>query len=79
MEGSDRRVAKTFVGEFEISTVFLGLDHRFGEGRPLLFETMAFPKDSRLDLECDRYSTWEEAEKGHALMVKKYKRKKNEG
>ncbi len=41
-EAADRLVAKTEVGDVRISTVFLGLDHNFGEGDPLLFETMIF-------------------------------------
>lgn len=42
-ETAERRVALTFVGDYEISTVFLGLDHSFlNRGEPLLFETMIF-------------------------------------
>ncbi len=42
-ESADRHVAKEMVGHIMVSTVFLGLDHRhFGEGPPILFETMAF-------------------------------------
>ena len=68
-EKTDRRVAKDKIGEVEISTVFLGLDHQYGEGRPLLFETMVF--GGEFDEEMDRYSTWEEAEKGHKTMIEK--------
>lgn len=60
-------VAKTKVGKQEVSTVFLGLDHNFGGGKPLLFETMIFPEC----IEMERYTTWEEAEKGHEEFVKK--------
>jgi hypothetical protein len=43
------RVADTLlVGKLRVSTVFLGLDHRFGgEGPPILFESMAFYPASR--------------------------------
>lgn len=27
--------------------VWLGLDHRYGEGSPLIFETMVFPEQAR--------------------------------
>jgi RimJ/RimL family protein N-acetyltransferase len=37
-----RRVAWTEVGQWTISTVFLGIDHSFGHGPPLLWETMVF-------------------------------------
>ena len=52
-----------------VSTVFLGLNYNWGEGEPLLFETMVFNPD---EIDMERYSTWEEAEKGHKRMVKKY-------
>ena len=41
-ETADRTVARTRIKNIEISTVFLGLDHAFGQGNPLLFETMVF-------------------------------------
>ena len=64
----DRVVAKETVKDSDVSTVFLGLDHRYGnEGPPLVFETMVF--GGPLDQECERYSTWEEAETGHKAMV----------
>lgn len=55
-----RRVALESVGPFEISTVFLGLDHNFGRGLPHLFETMIFNKDGD-DVWCERCGTWQEA------------------
>jgi len=73
IESADREVARDDIGDVRISTVFLGLDHSFGEGPPLLFETMVFggPQDQKMD----RYSTWEEAEEGHKKMLKKQKEK----
>jgi hypothetical protein len=69
----DRHVAIDDVGPYWISTVFLGLDHRFGdEGPPLVFETMVF-KGSWSGIDMARYSTYEEAEAGHAEMVAKYR------
>ena len=66
-EKDNRRVAQTQVGDINVSTVFLGLNHGWG-GKILLFETMAFdPKgDEKM---CERYETWEEAERGHWLAV----------
>lgn len=51
-----------------VSTVFLGLDHQFGDGPPLLFETMAFDAEGQ-EIEMRRCSTWEEAERQHAEVV----------
>jgi hypothetical protein len=63
------RVARTELPDgVSVSTVFLGLDHRFGNnGPPLVFETMVFC--GALDGEQVRYSTWAEAEAGHEAMV----------
>jgi hypothetical protein len=67
METADRHVRDSFQGDVRVSTVFLGLDHSFGVGRPLLFETMAFVGHDSIGQE--RYSTWAEAEEGHARWV----------
>ena len=65
-----RRVAYDEVApEITVSTVFLGLDHQYGQGPPLLFETMVF--GGPLDQEQDRYSTWDEAERGHKEMIER--------
>lgn len=66
-EKADRKVAKTLIGDVCISTVFLGLNHRIGDGPPQIFETMVFGGEKAEEM--SRYSTWEEAEKGHGVMV----------
>lgn len=65
-----RRVAFTDVGKgLTVSTVFLGIDHGFGNGVPILFETMAFDARGDLDSCTRRYGTWAEAEAGHQEIV----------
>lgn len=71
----DRRVALTETALHRVSTVFLGLDHSFGGGPPLLFETMVFENGTNEDVGCNRYSTWEEADAGHAGMVEEFLKK----
>jgi hypothetical protein len=66
-----RHVADETIGEARISTVFLSLDHQWGQGPPLIFETMVF--GGPLDQEQERYTTWDEAEAGHKTMVEKVK------
>lgn len=63
----NRIVDHTTFGNIEVSTVFLGLDHSHGIGPVVLWETMIFggPHDSY----CERYSTIEEARRGHAEAV----------
>lgn len=64
----DRRVALTDLGRLgRVSTVWLGIDHGYGEGPPLIFETMIF--GGPMDQHCDRYSTEEQARTGHDFMV----------
>ena len=70
-EKAERHVAQENIGEVRISTVFLGLDHGWGEPKPVLFETMVF--GGPLDQEQDRYYTWDEAEAGHRNMVERVK------
>lgn len=65
-------VADETIGDIRVSTVFLGLDHNFGSGKPLLFETMVF--GGLFNNRMNRYSTWEEAVKGHNKMVKRIKK-----
>jgi len=78
LEIANRQVAYKEINGIAISTVFLGLDHSWNGPPPLLFETLVF--GGALDGEMFRYETWEEAEKGHAIMVKRVKKKiKEEG
>ena len=66
-ETADRTIALTQLDGMRVSTVFLGLDHSFGSGEPLLFETLIFggPHDG----EGKRYATREQAMVGHELFV----------
>lgn len=66
----DCQIVRHKIGDVEISTVFLGLDHQYGDGPPLLYETMIF--GGPLDCEMRRrYATEDEARKGHCELVDK--------
>ena len=67
VETADRVVSHNRVADVEVSTVFLGIDHQFFPGPPLLFETMVFGGD--LDQTCRRCSTWVEAEEQHEAIL----------
>jgi hypothetical protein len=56
---AERHVAMSEQEGVKVSTVFLGLDHSFGRGEPLLFETMIFGGEH--DQWQDRCSTWDQA------------------
>ncbi|HTF53635.1 MAG TPA: hypothetical protein VK735_39835 [Pseudonocardia sp.] len=79
-----RRVVFTKVGPYEVSTAWLGTDHRYGDGPPLIFETMVFepPRDRYIALInkviadhpefeefTTRHSTEDEARREHELIV----------
>ena len=56
-----------------VSTVWLGMDHNFGSGAPLIFETMVFPSQGDFgELDMDRYATEAEAITGHEAMVARW-------
>lgn len=63
-----KNVAKDDIDGHHISTVFLGLDHSWGDGPPVLFETMVFSGDADYDQFQDRYTTWDEAQLGHIFV-----------
>ena len=64
-----KRVALTGHGDVIITTIYLGVDHGYGYGPPLIFETMVF--GGEFDKEQERYSTIEQARAGHDRWVAK--------
>lgn len=77
LETADRRVAHDLdegdpLGKdrIRVSTVFLGLDHNFGDGGPpVLWEPMVF--GGLLDGEQDRYASRADALRGHQAMCRR--------
>lgn len=67
-----RIVDKTTIGDTSISTVFLGIDHSFGHGPALLFESMTF--GGKCDGMQERCSTWQEAKRQHEAMCEAVKK-----
>ena len=65
----NRRVESTYLHEYHISTVFLGINHSYyDQGEPLVYETMVFnPKGDCDESYICRYHTWNEALIGHAV------------
>lgn len=66
---SEKRVARTTVGDINVSTVWLGLNHDFLTGRPVIFETMTFGEPWNNEMQ--RYSTEEEAMCGHLAVLER--------
>lgn len=70
------RVAATDLSpDVWVSTVFLPIDHNFmGDGPPVLFETMVFVRGEAAEYQ-RRYSSWDEAVRGHEEIVEHMRRK----
>lgn len=64
----------------QVSTIFMAIDHNYGDGPPVLFETMAFSVDKNGCVDItepsqhpwheyqERYTTKRRAENGHAII-----------
>ncbi len=66
-----RRVALSYLGGIEISTVFLGINHAMRPGeRAQFFETrVSWGSGDELDMM--RYATWDEAVAGHERAIRR--------
>ena len=64
---ADRQIGDDQIGPVRVSTVFLGINHNFRGGDPILFETMIF--GGPLNDEQWRYATYAEAERGHQEAI----------
>jgi hypothetical protein len=72
-QDSEKRIVRQeHIGPSMVSTVFLGLDHNWSDGPPILWETMVF--GGKLDQEQNRCSgNKEQAEAMHHDMVERVK------
>lgn len=68
-----RRVAWTEVGEWSVSTIFLGSDHAFGNGLPVLWETMVFGPEPWNDVQW-QYTSREAALAEHDQIAEHVRR-----
>ena len=67
-----QRVARDTVGEYKVSTVWLGLNLNFSDGPILIFETMILSNDQDVHGRLWRYTTEAEATEGHKRAVAIY-------
>src|SRR6476659_9198677 len=65
----DTQLSDAAHNRVRVCTAFLGVDVNFGDGAPVLFETVIF--GGPCDWQLYRYCTWEEAEQGHAAIVER--------
>ena len=64
------QVGKTERDGVCVSTVYLGSDHGWDEGPPVLWETMIF--GGECDEHCERYTSQRAAVAGHKAACKRY-------
>jgi hypothetical protein len=62
-----KAVRQETIGDIFVSTVFLGLDHAWNSGIPVLWETMIFGGEH--DQYQERYSSYEDALEGHQIAL----------
>ena len=65
---ANRRIALTELDGAEVSTVFLALDHNYGMGPPLLYETMVFPENDS-DFTIANSGPWRTSAREEALRT----------
>lgn len=54
---------------YDVSTVWLGINHGFGLGLPLVFETLILTEGTSDEVECRRYVSEQQARNGHTETV----------
>lgn len=73
-EDANRVVKQEEVGHLWISTIFLGIDYSWGNGPPIVWETMVFRNNLRQGEEMDRCAgNREQAIAMHEAMVERMK------
>lgn len=70
----NRTVDHDIIDGFVVSTVLLGLDHRHGDGMPLIYETMVFDQRPEsespwLEIYGERYTYRSDALDGHRRAI----------
>lgn len=72
MDQADRCVLRDVVGDYLISTVFLGFDYNPYVENPVLWETMIFKNDHKYNKEFYRelYDSYDSARSGHETAMK---------
>lgn len=82
LEKANRRVGYDEIGSVKVSTVFLGLDHRWSPHShepPILWETMIFGATGELADYQERYTSYEDALAGHHVAVQEVRHAAEKG
>lgn len=62
-------LARTELGQLWVSTIWLGIDHGWNGGPPVIFESMVFGRLNYSELAMRRYATEADALAGHTELV----------
>lgn len=71
-DDAHRILAQDTVESIQISTVFCGINQNWGEGAPILFETMIFGLPEELQPQW-HFATWDEAIQQHQQLLESLK------
>ena len=89
-EHMNRHVRRTKVRGYDVSTIFLGLDHNHWGGEPILFETLVFGAGSERTMpggrvawihetvDGERCCTWDQAVAMHKRWLKRFRMSKRQ-
>ncbi len=69
VEKKQEIIGQDTVGDYVVSTVYVGLDMGMFTMEPLIFETMVFGKDKPWDMWQKRYAFKRDAEYWHKMIV----------
>lgn len=74
---NNREVTSThLLNGYWVSTIFIGIDHAWGNGPPMIFESMVFTSDKDMrSVDMMRYSTEVDARIGHELLCQKWSKR----
>jgi len=67
VEGNDGAAHFSLKGRVGVSTVFLGINHQWGSGPPILWESLV--SGTSLDGEMHRYTSRADALRGHEVLL----------
>lgn len=68
-------LARDETSEVLVSTVYLGMDYAYGDGPPVLWETMVFCSGDE-DQTCERATSRSQAMENHRKFCERYLKKK---
>ena len=78
LSSQQKHVSLNYIGRKDwISTIFLGVEHGYECGKPIIFETMIFCEDEKYDQYQERYTDFYEAAARHLEILDAFRNKED--